>query len=263
MICRYLVDEQKVSKDDEGLQHDVARGFPSAPAPPGSVSRPPARMLVKSRPVEIFHRRTSTGEIYKNCPDWWIFDRRTNTSEPKAASGPPLSQPTEAPPLVGQKTRGGKKPPLPDQNRTRAGAGRSPPPKKAARVFLSNLSARDREDLSTFTFHAGHWVTEPMCDPWPPLHPYDHDGKDKGSDKSDRPTRRVTAPQGRGWSRRQWRYRRSSSRLMLALRLHPSLLWTANTSPLCSRSLAGCVRLRRSSTCRERGAGGREDGHGI
>ncbi|KAG0712524.1 Caspase-1 [Chionoecetes opilio] len=43
-------------------------------------------MLVKSRPVEIFHRRTSTGLIYKNCPDWWIFDRRTNTSEPKAAS---------------------------------------------------------------------------------------------------------------------------------------------------------------------------------
>ncbi|KAG0709127.1 Dehydrogenase/reductase SDR family member 11 [Chionoecetes opilio] len=43
-------------------------------------------MLVKSRPVEIFHRRTSTGNIYKNCPDWWIFDRRTNTSEPKAAS---------------------------------------------------------------------------------------------------------------------------------------------------------------------------------
>ncbi|KAG0721735.1 hypothetical protein GWK47_045822 [Chionoecetes opilio] len=32
-------------------------------------------MLVKSRPVEIFHRRTSTGLIYKNCPDWWIFDR--------------------------------------------------------------------------------------------------------------------------------------------------------------------------------------------
>ncbi|KAG0727759.1 hypothetical protein GWK47_033981 [Chionoecetes opilio] len=45
-----------------------------------------SRMLVKSRPVEIFHRRTSTGLIYKNCPDWWIFDRRTNTSEPKAAS---------------------------------------------------------------------------------------------------------------------------------------------------------------------------------
>ncbi|KAG0728996.1 O-glucosyltransferase rumi [Chionoecetes opilio] len=45
-----------------------------------------SRMLVKSRPVEIFHRRTSTGDIYKNCPDWWIFDRRTNTSEPKAAS---------------------------------------------------------------------------------------------------------------------------------------------------------------------------------
>ncbi|KAG0730404.1 Aminopeptidase Ey [Chionoecetes opilio] len=46
----------------------------------------PSQMLVKSRPVEIFHRRTSTGDIYKNCPDWWIFDRRTNTSEPKAAS---------------------------------------------------------------------------------------------------------------------------------------------------------------------------------
>ncbi|KAG0716970.1 mRNA cap guanine-N7 methyltransferase [Chionoecetes opilio] len=27
-------------------------------------------MLVKSWPVEIFHRCTSTGDIYKNCPDW-------------------------------------------------------------------------------------------------------------------------------------------------------------------------------------------------